>query len=196
MTGRGRRSAVGCHGFQSGGLIFEYGSLPQDQLSPLLYWTEVPEEWRVILIAASRSPGLSGSDEAAAFGELPPVPIKVTERLQQLAWAMLPNIERGDVESFGEAIYEYGRFAGECFASVQGGPYASAEIAACVETLRGLGVRGAGQSSWGPTVFAFAANEARANEIVAQMRAIPAWREHAMRITRPDNRGAQTATTI
>jgi predicted sugar kinase len=117
--------------------------------------------------------------------------------LEQLAEsAILPAAERDDVVTFGDALYDYGRLAGECFAAVQGGPYASAEIAACVEKLRSLGVRGVGQSSWGPTVFAVTANEAHANEVIARMHAMPPWREHVMRITSADNRGAHTSTAI
>ncbi|WP_172992009.1 beta-ribofuranosylaminobenzene 5'-phosphate synthase family protein [Lacipirellula parvula] len=191
MVGRGRRSAIGCHGFLQGGLLYELGSLPNEPLGRLAQRVEVPAEWRVILVAASTSAGLSGEPEVSAFGQLPPVPAATTARLAQLAeQSILPATWNRDLTSFGEALFEYGRLAGECFASVQGGPYASAEIAACVETLRSLGVRGVGQSSWGPTVFAFAADEAHADEIVTRMRAMTAWQGHAMQITRADNRGA------
>ena len=197
MVGRGRRSAIGCHGFLSGGLLYEVGSYPDESLGRLASRIEVSAAWRVVLITASSAVGLSGEHELGAFSRLPPVPAATTQRLEQLAAsAIVPTAEQGDFEAFGEALFEYGRLAGECFASVQGGPYASAEIAACVETLRGLGARGVGQSSWGPTVFAFAVDQAHADETVARMRAIPTWRDHAMRITQPDNHGAQTAATI
>ena len=197
MAGRGRRSAIGCHGFLRGGLLYELGSYSDEPLGRLAKRVDIPAAWRVVLITASQSPGLSGDRELKAFNQLPPVPEMTTARLEQLAAsAIVPAAEQDDLEAFGEALFEYGRLAGECFASVQGGPYASTEIAACVETLRGLGARGVGQSSWGPTVFAIAADQAHAEEIVARMRAIPAWRDHAMRVTQPDNHGAQNVTTI
>ena len=197
MVGRGRRSAIGCHGFLSGGLLYELGSYPDEPLGRLASRVEVPAAWRVVLITASSAAGLSGENELGAFSRLPPVPAATTQRLGQLAeTAILPAARKGDAEAFGDALFEYGQLAGECFASVQGGAYASAEIAACVETLRKLGVRGVGQSSWGPTVFAIAADQAQAEEIVARMRATSAWRTHAMRITPPDNHGAQTVTTV
>jgi beta-ribofuranosylaminobenzene 5'-phosphate synthase len=191
ITGRGRRSAIGCHGFHSGGLLFERGSLPGETLGSLEYRIDLPPQWRIILVAASTASGLSGNEEVAAFDHLPPVPRPSTERLEQLARSMRDDVERHNVDSFGEALYEYGRLAGECFAAVQGGPYASAEIAACVDTLRQNGARGVGQSSWGPTVFAVAANQSEAEQLVARMRTLPAWRDHVIRITRPDNHGAQ-----
>jgi beta-RFAP synthase len=197
MVGRGRRSAIGCHGFLSGGLLYELGSYPDEPLGRLARRVEVPAAWRVVLITASSAAGLSGDHELGAFSRLPPVPTATTQRLEQLAEAaILPAAEQDDAEAFGDALFEYGQLAGECFASVQGGAYASAEIAACVKTLRDLGVRGVGQSSWGPTVFAFAADQAHADEIVARMRALPAWRDHAMRITQPDNNGAHATTPI
>ena len=197
MVGRGRRSAIGCHGFLSGGLLYELGSYPDETLGRLARRVEVPAAWRVVLITASSAAGLSGEHELGAFSRLPPVPAATTQRLEQRAHAaILPAAERDDAQAFGDALFEYGQLAGECFASVQGGAYASAEIAACVKTLRDLGVRGVGQSSWGPTVFAFAADQAHADEIVARMRAMPTWRTHSMRITHPDNHGAQTATPI
>ena len=191
MGGRGRRSAVGCHGFLHGGLLYELGSYPDEPLGRLAKRVEVPGAWRVLLVTASQSAGLSGEHERSAFDQLPLVPESTTARLEQLAEsAILPAAERDDVEVFGEALFEYGCLAGECFASVQGGPYASAEIAACVEALRGLGARGVGQSSWGPTVFAVVEDQSRAEQLVAKMHAIPTWRDHAMRITSPDNHGA------
>jgi len=197
MAGRGRRSAIGCHGFLRGGLLYELGSYPDEPLGHLAKRVETPNAWRVVLVTAAQSAGLSGEHELNAFGRLPPVPAATTARLEQLAAsAILPAAEHGDVDAFGEALFEYGRLAGKCFSSVQGGPYASAEIAACVETLRGLGALGVGQSSWGPTVFAIVENQSRAEQLVSQMRAIPAWRDHSMQITSADNHGAHTATRI
>jgi predicted sugar kinase len=49
---------------------------------------------------------------------------------------------------------------GAYFAPMQGGPYVSAGVAAVLKGLASDGVAGLGQSSWGPTGFAFAASEA------------------------------------
>lgn len=192
LVGRGRRSAIGCHGFTHGGLLYELGSFAEEPLGRLAKRVAIPPSWRLVLVAASRSAGLSGDHEASAFSRLPPVPEATTARLEQLAEsAILPAAERCDIDAFGEALFEYGRLAGECFAIVQGGPYSSAEIAACVATLRELGARGVGQSSWGPTVFAIVDDQAHAEGLVSRLRAMPAWAEHSMGITSADNNGAQ-----
>jgi beta-ribofuranosylaminobenzene 5'-phosphate synthase len=193
IVGRGQRSAIGCHGFSLGGLLYELGSFPNEPLSRLARRAKVPESWRIVLVTASGNAGLSGKCEVNAFKRLPPVPIEITARLDDLAASIiLPAALRADLETFGEALFDYGCLAGECFASVQGGPYASAEIAACVAVLRELGARGVGQSSWGPTVYAVVNGQAEAEELVDQLRATRQWRDHPIRITRADNRGAHT----
>lgn len=193
MVGRGQRSAIGCHGFSVGGLLYETGSFPNEPLSRLARREKAPESWRIVLVTASENTGLSGVSEVSAFRQLPPIPIEVTARLDDLAASIiLPAALRADLETFGEALYDYGLLAGECFASVQGGPYASAEIAACVAALRDLGARGVGQSSWGPTVFAVVKGQVEAESLVDRLRATRRWRDHPIRITRADNRGAHT----
>jgi predicted sugar kinase len=66
--------------------------------------------------------------------------------------------------------------AGSLFASVQGGPYRNAVIAQTVDGLRRLGVQGAGQSSWGPTVFGFVQDPDQATYVQNQLRRRqPSW---------------------
>ena len=75
---------------------------------------------------------------------------------------MLPALAEHDLEAFGEALYDFNCRAGEPFAPVQGGVYAGPRIAEVVAFVRQQGVRGVGQSSWGPTVFAVTEDEAGA----------------------------------
>ena len=50
-------------------------------------------------------------------------------------------------------------------------PYVSAGVAAVLKGLAGDGITGLGQSSWGPTGFAFAASEAEGQALLAAARA-------------------------
>jgi beta-RFAP synthase len=196
LTGRGRRSAVGAHGFIHGGLIWETGRLPGEPLGRLADRAALPPSWRIVLVSGCRQKtGLSGKSEIDAFGELPPVPASTTERLSRLATAqILPAARSGSLNQFGEALYEYGRRAGECFAPVQGGPYASAAIADCVRAIRDLGVAGAGQSSWGPTVYAVTGDRPQAEWLAKSLRRrAPA--DYALSIVAPDNQGAELRST-
>ena len=194
-VGRGARSAVGSHGFVHGGLIWERGRTSKSPLSDLTERVALPSEWRIVLVTPPRGRGLSGTAERRAFNSLPPVPAVVTQQLELLAeQRILPAATAADVDAFGEAIHEYGRIAGDCFAAVQGGPYASPETAACVDALRSMGVRGVGQSSWGPTVFAITPSMAAAANVAKSLSESESWSKYAIDIASADNTGAQLKT--
>jgi predicted sugar kinase len=72
--------------------------------------------------------------------------------------------------AFGDAVHEFNRRAGEPFAAAQGGAYASPAIAELIVELRALGIRGVGQSSWGPTVFAMVPDSDTALSLVLRYR--------------------------
>jgi beta-RFAP synthase len=190
-VGRGARSAIGTHGFELGGLLVDAGKAPGEPLGQLHRRVEIPEEWRFVLIRAEAACGLAGGREADAFARLPPVPIEVANELWRIVESdMLPAIERLDCSAFGKAVYQFGRLAGECFAPVQGGPFATPGTAQLIEAIREQGVNGVGQSSWGPTVFAITRDEAQAEGLVQ-------WLKETRRvsgdiqISAPNNRGAQ-----
>jgi beta-ribofuranosylaminobenzene 5'-phosphate synthase len=44
---------------------------------------------------------------------------------------------------------------GACFAPAQGGIYSTAQAPLIVDAVRDMGFVGVGQSSWGPTLYAF-----------------------------------------
>jgi beta-RFAP synthase len=191
LVGRGQRSAIGSHGFIRGGLIWEKGRQPNQWLAPMSSRVAMPKKWRVVLVTPATHPGLSGGGEQDAFSKLPPVPASTTEELERLAEeSILPAARCGDLAEFGEAVYKYGRTAGECFAPVQGGPYASVTIADWVETIRALGVRGAGQTSWGPTIFAIVESQGDAESLMRNLSARKSSHAVDFQIARPDNRGA------
>lgn len=195
LVGRGQRSAVGSHGFLQGGLVWELGRLPCESLGRLADRVSVPEQWRVLLVAPRGESGLSGRPELDAFRRLPAVPREVTERLVHVAEEeIIPAIEESRLAAFSDAVYEYGRLAGNCFASVQGGPYASPRIAECVALIRDFGVRGAGQSSWGPTVFAFVEDQVQAEWLVAHLRRSMSPDDYDITMTAADNVGAVIET--
>ncbi len=191
MVGRGRRSSVGLHGFQHGGWILDGGHRDPAQVGQLENRFSVPEDWRVLLITPPNDAGLSGSAEAAAFATLPAIPAETTDQLRQLAIAeMHPSLMAGDFARFSAAVGSYGRAAGECFASVQGGPFASPAIASMIAKLNALGVKGCGQSSWGPTVFALCDSQHAAEQLSAELRACSTCQGSQIVITRPNNHGA------
>lgn len=189
--GRGRRSAVGTHGFARGGLIVDAGKEAGQEIGTLAERVAVPAEWRFVLITPVGRQGLAGDTESEAFSRLPPVLGEVTQELWRLTEEeMLPALRRVDCEAFGEAVYHFGRFAGECFAPVQGGPFASDEIGRLVDAIRVRGVAGVGQSSWGPTVFAIVPGEAVAGDVADWLHAEMRLPRDSITIARANNCGA------
>jgi beta-RFAP synthase len=191
-VGRGLRSAVGTHGFARGGMIVEAGKTDPTAIGALVARVELPSAWRFVLICPHADEGLSGAAETQAFANLPPVPAETSETLWHLAQEHLaPAARNGQFGRFSESLYQYGHLAGSCFATKQGGPFASPRLARLVETIRALGIRGVGQSSWGPTLFALLPDEAAAVDFVDQFRRRPDAADQELSIAAPNRCGAQ-----
>jgi len=155
--GRGQRSAIGCFGFDHGGLIIEAGKRPGEADSTLIGAYRLPESWRVLLVIPRQSGRWSGSAERQAFQTIHHhgMPESWTDRMARLALlGIAPSALECDLLNFGEAVHEYNRMAGEPYRDIQGGVYSRPAITSAIQTLRGMGLAGVGQSSWGPTIFA------------------------------------------
>lgn len=188
--GRGRRSAIGTYGFAQGGLLVDSGRLSVDAVAPLAARVALPDAWRVLLLLPSREQGLAGDAEERAFARLAAVAAATTAKLRQLALEeIVPAASAADLNRFAAAVSRFNRLSGECFAAVQGGPYSSPLAARWVERLGALGAP-AGQSSWGPTLFAFAADELQAVRVADAIRDDARADGWAVRVVRPLNAGA------
>jgi len=197
LVGRGRRSAVGTYGFMHGGLIVEAGkpSAESAEFSTLVSAMALPESWRFVLACPTTDEGLHGNEETVAFEKLPPVPRQTTDELCRLALlVMIPAASDASFEIFREALYRYGVLAGSCFSSQQGGPFASKRTSQLVETIRGLGIAGVGQSSWGPTVFALVRDPSQANRLVEQLRGLSGGADLELTVAAPSNHAARIET--
>lgn len=166
-VGRGERSAIGVHGFERGGMLIEGGKCAAESVSPLVASVALPAAWRVVLFRPP-APAWHGDRERAAFATARGGEPEALRKLAQTA--ILPAAEAGNLDSFGEAVHEFNHLAGEPFVEVQGGTYASKAIAELIAELRSLGVRGVGQSSWGPTVFAIVPDSDTAMSLVLRFR--------------------------
>lgn len=185
---RGRRSAIGLYGFLHGGLIIEAGKLSEDEISPLVKSVTIPAEWRFALVRPEASEGLWGDAERQAFERLPPVAPEVTGRMLMLADnGLAKGAADCDFELFSESLFRFGEEAGHCFAPLQGGIYASPRIDEVVQTLRGLGIVGVAQSSWGPTVCALLPSAEVACQLVERLPMELGTRETIVHIASPLN---------
>jgi beta-RFAP synthase len=138
-------------------LIVEGGKLVDEAVSPLVAHMPIPAEWAVVLFTPPGCAAWHGGTERQAFARLAeawPSPAETEALCRLVLTGLLPALATADLNAFGEAVYELNARAGDAFARVQGGRYAGPAVAAVVHRLRAIGVRGVGQSSWGPTVFA------------------------------------------
>jgi len=195
-AGRGRRSAVGTHGFVRGGMIVEAGKADPAAIGLLADQVELPPAWRFVLLCPRTGTGLSRVAEAEAFAGLPPVPKETTRMLRRLTVQhLIPAAAAGRFDEFSTNLYSYGRLAGGCFAPCQGGPFATPRLAQLVESIRAANVAGVGQSSWGPTLFALLPDERTARQFVDQFRQRPDTGDLEFIVAAPNRDGARIERT-
>ncbi len=194
--GRGARSGIGVGLFARGGLVVDGGRGSATAVPPLLARLPVPAGWRILLLLDRSGNGLSGAVETAAFADLPPMPADASgEICRLLLMQALPGLAEADLPAFGAAIMRVQQVVGDHFAAAQGGRFTSPRVAGALTALAGLGAHGTGQSSWGPTGFAFAASAAEAARLVAALRPTGAAEGLDITICRALNRGASIAAS-
>jgi predicted sugar kinase len=85
---------------------------------------------------------------------------------------ILPGAVEQDIVAFGAGVERLQEIVGDYFAPAQGGGrFVSAAVGRAMERLKKLGAHGIGQSSWGPTGFAFAASQGEAERLAGEARA-------------------------
>ena len=85
---------------------------------------------------------------------------------------ILPGAAERNLAAFGEGVASIQTILGDHFAPAQGGGrFSSAAVGKVVERLKAAGAHGVGQSSWGPTGFAFAPDSDEAEFLARRARA-------------------------
>ncbi|QLH84484.1 beta-ribofuranosylaminobenzene 5'-phosphate synthase family protein [Halosimplex pelagicum] len=165
--GRGGRSGIGVATFESGGFVVD-GGHPTERFTtappaegewavpPVVARHDLPDDWRFVLAIPDAGPGRSGDEEDESMrsvveradpGIAEDIALVVTQGL-------LPAAATGDRVAFGDAVARLGRLNGAWYADEQGGVYRP-PAGAIIDALSAHpAVAGAGQSSWGPTVYA------------------------------------------
>ncbi len=214
-TGRGAHSGIGIAAFEHGGFVLDGGrrvsrddhAVPGTErwllrdmgkcVPPVLFCLPFPEDWHFVVVVPEMEAGLSGEIEKRAFRILPPAPEPLVEKISRLLlMRMLPALVERDIISFGSALTEVQRLVGESFASVQGSRYAHALLEQLIGYLLESEAAGAGQSSWGPTVYALV--EGRDQALSLERKARQYLESHGGGQTfcaRADNRGARIKQT-
>jgi len=202
--GRGGRSGVGVAAFEAGGFVLDGGhptarfttERPPDgewEVPAVTARHDLPADWRVVLVLPDAEPGRSGDDEddsmRTAVERADPtiaddVAATVTRRL-------LPAAASGDLGAFGDAVAAVGRRNGAWYADEQGGVYRPPVGSVVAALSDAAAIEGAGQSSWGPTVYGFTDAERAAAARDAGERALAAAGvDGRVLVTGVRNRGA------
>jgi beta-ribofuranosylaminobenzene 5'-phosphate synthase len=171
LAERGARSSIGIAAFEQGGFIVDAGkSLDPARAGlppPVVMRANFPDEWRTILILDDRAVGVHGDRESAAFANLPQFPASSAAHIAHLVvMQMAPALHENDIGAFGAAISEIQEVVGAHFATAQGGSaWSSPAVGRLAHKLKAAGAAGIGQSSWGPTGFAFTGSETAAKNL-------------------------------
>ncbi|MFZ8791227.1 MAG: beta-ribofuranosylaminobenzene 5'-phosphate synthase family protein [Thermosphaera aggregans] len=186
----GRVSGIGKYAFQHGGFIVDSGVKGKD--SATLYMRlRFPEDWRFIIVIPEGR-GLSDEEEKRVFEAVKNIPESlIHEASYHLFVELIPSIIEEDVEGFSEGLEKLQLVVGKMFSKHQGGVF-SKHSEKVVDILKKLGVRGVGQSSWGPAVYGLippGENPYEIRNLVSSMVG------GDVLIVEPDNSGALLAIT-
>ena len=193
LSGRGRRSGVGLHGFSVGGLIVDGGRGPSGAPPPLLARLDWPEDWSILLLVPDLGPGLHGSAEEQTFDTLPPTPESLTDRLARLVLlGILPAVAERDLDGFDGALTELQSLIGRDYAPAQSGPYAHESLGPIADWLRRQGLVAVGQSSWGPALYGVSNHPEACAETLASYRKSGGPPLKLGVVTSGDNRGVHS----
>jgi beta-RFAP synthase len=189
---RGARSGVGIGLFEHGGLVVDGGRGPTAMPAPVIVRMPVPEDWRILVVLDPARQGKHGPDELAAFETLPQFPAATAAHLCRLVlMKALPGLAEHDLAAFGSAVTEMQKLLGDHYAPAQGGTrFMSPDVGAVIDALTEAGAVGVGQSSWGPTGFAFAPTSDDAERLARVTRGHASARGLDIRICAGLNHGA------
>jgi beta-ribofuranosylaminobenzene 5'-phosphate synthase len=196
--GRGARSGIGIGLFHRGGLVVDGGHGSQSRVAPILTQLPFPEHWRIIVVLDPRRGGVHGRDEASAFTGLVPMPETDAAQICRLVlMKALPGLAEQDIVSFGDAIEQLQILLGNYFAAAQGGGrFTSPTVGSVLTALSAAGAHGIGQSSWGPTGFAFASSAKEAERLAQLAIEHPAGEGLDIQVCRGLNRGVEIVPQI
>ncbi|EMA23512.1 beta-ribofuranosylaminobenzene 5'-phosphate synthase family protein [Haloarcula argentinensis] len=204
QLGRGGRSGVGVAAFESGGFIVD-GGHPTERFTaeppaegdwdvpPVLAHHDVPAHWRFVIVVPDTDPGQSGSAEDQSMRQAveradPGIADEISTLLTR---RVLPAIATRDHDDFGQAAARLGRLNGAWYADEQGGVYRP-PAGELVDSLASAPViSGAGQSSWGPTVWGLTTADYESEAREAGVLALDAADvDGTVRVVAPRNTGA------
>ena len=188
---RGKRSGIGIGAFAQGGFLLDAGKSVDkqcDEIPSICKRLAFPDDWRVLLVLDTHHKGVHGAAEIEAFQSLPAAQNTLRSMVVE---HMLPALQRADLLAFGAYMADLQAYNGDYFAPIQGGRYASNDVADVLAWLQKNGAACVGQSSWGPTGFAILENQQQAESLQAEAKLVFAGKPNiSFKIVRGKNTGA------
>jgi len=190
--GRGKNSGVGTYAFMEGGFIVD-GGIKKGNFPPLIFRHDFPEEWHFVIVTPEIERGLDEKTEEELFKQITASPDIARRICHSLVMKMLPSIVERDIEGFGKVLTEVQRLVGGAFSSYQGGVFGSRVASDIVNRMLKDGAYGAGQSSWGPTVYGLVDGKAQAEEFKERILEFLKGKNYkaSLKVVRSNNRGAK-----
>ena len=212
LSGRGKRSAIGLHGFLYGGLVQDLGYQPDSgtcehipaaiesrpaPTRPIATRSVTfPSAWPVVLILATEGGDMHGAAEESLITAAGATPNREQLAMLELSESCMAAADRSDFDGFVDALERYMKIAASLFESVQAGRYRDKFIAQRVASASQAGLRGVGQSSWGPTVFGFAIERASAERAADHLRSQLVQHSVQVLVTQAAKHGARWRTSL
>ncbi len=184
ILGRGEISGVGTYAHAYGGLVVDMGKRNLEEFPKLYMRLEFPRRWYIV-IARGEGSGPDEKHEHPLFAYSCPVEL-VYEASFQVFSIIVPAVIERDFELFCKGLERLQLIVGKMFEKAQGGVF-SGSSSELISSLKRLGLRGVGQSSWGPTVYGFTLSREHALKCVEELRDC-GFNAH---VVRADNSGAR-----
>ena len=197
IIGRGNVSGIGTASFEMGGFIVDGGKSSnknqQNSVPPIIARHEFPDDWMMVVALPGIKKGISGKDEGRAFEKLPSAPSELVGKMcRLLLMKMMPALLEHDILGFGSAMTDLQIMTGESFSDVHGGKFAGGPVSETVKFLLDEGANGAGQSSWGPTVYGLVDGKTEAENLLVKVQKFLETNFGGYAFyTQADNRGAE-----
>ena len=198
QLGRGARSGIGIGLFHLGGLVVDGGIKNSEKPAPIVSHMNFPDAWRIIVVLDPARKGMHGAIEASTFDTLPLFSdVDAAQLCRLILMQALPALADRDIACFGSAIKELQARLGDYFSAVQGGSrFTSPDVAAVLTSLDHEGAFGIGQSSWGPTGFAFSSTALEADRLARIAQQHPRGQHLVIRVCEGFNHAAEITADL
>ena len=168
ILNRSYRSNIGLINFKHGGFLIDLKI--KNKFFTNIDKVFFPEEWKIILIKDSKQ-GLHGKNEVGVFKKIKNFPkINNISLIDLVLLKIYPSLIENNFNEFSKSVTELQNIIGNYFNVFQGGIFSSPAVENVLNFLKKENVLGYGQTSWGPTGFAFFSNIKKAEQMKTKLK--------------------------